>query len=537
MFKELVFGIFGGLGLFVYGIHIMGDGLQRVAGDKFRNVLKALTSNPVKGVLVGACITTLIQSSSATTVLVVGFVNAGLMSLSQSLGVIFGANIGTTITAQIIAFKLTDYALPIIGIGMVLYVFAKKRFWRFSGLFCLGFGILFLGLKIMTSVVGPFASSPAVMNAFVFINGRVLYGLLTGLVVTAVLQSSSVTIGIALGLASVGLLNIEGAIPIILGANIGTCVTVIIAAIGANVASKRTAAAHLLYNIIGAIIFLIVLRPFTLLITRTSHDLLRQIANAHTIMKVIETLIYLPFIGLFVKVVERIIPGEEIVIEAGPKYLERHLINTPIFALDAASKEITRMAQSAKVMVDEAAGGFLNLDDKILKNLPQREDALDGLQESITDYLMMLTQRDLSEEEARRIPALLHSVNDIERIGDHSENIMELAVRRINSGLPFSQSAVDEVKKMLFYIDDMIICAIEALSENSVEKAKKVLRLEDKVNELTELFRKNHIDRLGQNKCNVLSGIIFLDMISNFEKIGDHITNVAQAVMGRLQWN
>ena len=340
-----------------------------------------------------------------------------------------------------------------------------------------------------------------------------------------------------LGFASIGLITTEGAIPIILGANIGTCITIIIASIGANVTAKRTAAAHLIYNIIGAVIFLVVLKPFTQLVTYTSHNLLRQIANAHTIMKVIETLIYLPFIGLFAKVVERIVPGEEIVIETGPKYLEKHLINTPIFALDAASKEIIRMAEAAKVMVDEASAGFLNLDEKILKNLPKREEALDGLQESITDYLMLLTQRDLSEEEARRIPALLHSVNDIERIGDHSENIMEIALRRINSDLPFSQDAIDEIKLMLSYIDDMLQYSIDSLSSNSIEKAEEVLRLENRINEFTEALRKNHIDRLGQNKCNVLSGIMFLDMVSNFEKIGDHITNIAQAVMGRLQWD
>jgi phosphate:Na+ symporter len=537
MVKELVFGIFGGLGLFVYGIHIMGDGLQRVAGDRFRNVLKALTSNPIKGVLVGTGITALIQSSSATTVLVVGFVNAGLMTLAQSLGVIFGANVGTTITAQIIAFKLTDYALPIVGIGMIFYIFARKRFWKFLGLFCLGFGILFLGLSIMTSVVKPFADHPAVMNAFVSVNSRVFYGFLVGVIITALLQSSSVTVGIVLGLASIGLINIEGAIPIILGANIGTCITIIIASIGANIASKRTAAAHLLYNIIGAVIFLSILAPFTRFISHNSYGLLRQIANAHTIMKVVETLIFLPFIGLFAKAVERIVPGEEVIIETGPQYLEKHLINTPIFALDAASKEIIRMAQSAKIMVDESTAGFLGLDEKILKNLPKREEALDGLQEAITDYLMLLTQRDLSEEEARRIPALLHSVNDIERIGDHSENIMELALRRINSSLPFTQDAIEEIKMMFTHVDEMMQYAIDALNNNSIEKAKEVLRLEDKVNELTERLRKNHIDRLGQNKCNVLSGIVFLDMVSNFEKIGDHITNIAQAVMGRLQWN
>jgi len=225
MNKELIFGIFGGLGLFIYGIHLMGDGLQRVAGDKFRNILKMLTSNVFKGVLVGTGITALVQSSSATTVMVVGFINAGLMTFVQSLGVIFGANIGTTITAQIIAFKLTSYALPIIGIGMILNIFAKKRFWKFLGLFLLGFGILFLGLKIMTTAVRPLADNPAITHAFLAINDRLIYGVLLGAAVTAIVQSSSVTTGIVLGFVSVGLLNLHGAIPIILGANIGTCVT------------------------------------------------------------------------------------------------------------------------------------------------------------------------------------------------------------------------------------------------------------------------------------------------------------------------
>ena len=537
MTKELIFGLFGGLGLFIYGIHLMGDGLQRVAGDKFRNVLKALTSHPFKGVLVGAGITALIQSSSATTVMVVGFVNAGLMTLTQSLGVIFGANIGTTITAQIIAFKLTDYALPVIGVGMVLNVFSKKRFWKFLGLFFLGFGILFLGLHIMTSVVEPLAKNPAVTNAFLSINNRVFYGVLIGAGITALIQSSSVTVGIVLGLVSIGLINIDGAIPIILGANIGTCATVMLASIGTTISAKRAAIAHLLYNIIGAVLFLIILKPFTALITHTSSSVVRQCANAHTIMKIIETCIYLPFIGVFVKVVEKIIPGKEIIIETGPKYLEKHLINTPVFALDAATKEITRMAYQAKEMVNEAADGFFNLDEKALKHLPQREEALDSLQESVTDYLTSLTQRDLSEEESRRIPALLHSVNDIERIGDHSENLMELAMRRIEGNLPFTADALDEIKLMLTKIDAMIDGSIKALSTNSIEDAEGVLDIEIEVDELTEKLRQNHIDRLGKHECNVRSGIVFLDMVSNFEKIGDHIANVAQAVKGRLQWS
>jgi len=537
MTKELFFGIFGGLGLFIYGIHLMGDGLQRVAGDKFRNILKALTSTPLKGVLVGAGITALVQSSSATTVMVVGFVNAGLLTLVQSLGVIFGANIGTTITAQIIAFRLTDYALPIIGVGMVLNIFAKKRFWKFLGLFFLGFGILFLGLSIMTNVVKPLAKDPAVMQAFVALNNRVFYGVLLGAAVTALIQSSSVTVGIVLGLMSINLISINGAIPIILGANIGTCVTVMLASIGTTISARRAAIAHLLYNIIGAILFLIILKPFTLLVVRTSTDAVRQCANAHTMFNVINALIFMPFVGLYAKLIEKIVPGKEVIIEVGPKYLEKHLINTPVFALDAATKEIMRMAVHAKEMVNEAALGFLNSDERVLKNLPKREEALDNLQEAVTDYLMVLTQRDLSEEESKRIPALLHSVNDIERVGDHSENLMELAIRRIESGLPFTESALDEIKLMLGKIDSMLDGAIKALNTNSINDAKEVLKIEDDVNELTEKLRQNHIERLGKGECKVRSGIVFLDIISNFEKIGDHVSNVAEAVMDRLQWN
>ena len=537
MTKELVFGIFGGLGLFIYGIHLMGDGLQRVAGDRFRNILKILTSNAFKGVLVGTGITALVQSSSATTVMVVGFVNAGLMTLVQSLGVIFGANIGTTITAQIIAFKLTDFALPIIGIGMIMNVFAKKRFWKFLGLFFLGFGILFLGLKIMTSDLKLFAQNPAVINAFVTINDRALYGVLLGAAVTGIIQSSSATTGIVLGLVSINLLTIQGAIPIILGANIGTCVTVMIASIGVNITAKRAAVAHLLFNIIGTAIFLIILKPFTRIVTITSSSAIRQCANAHTIFNLTNALIFLPFVSLFAKLVEKIVPGKEIIIETGPKYLEKHLINTPVFALDAATKEIVVMADHAKEMVIEAADGFINLDEKALKNLPKREEALDSLQEAITNYLMSLTQRDLSEEESKRIPALLHSVNDIERVGDHSENLMELAIRRIEKNLPFTEEAIDEIKLMLSKIYIMLESAINALAANSVEDAEKVLLIEHEVNDLTEKLRQNHIDRLGKAACNVRSGIIFLDIISNLEKIGDHITNVAQAVIGKLQWD
>ena len=389
----------------------------------------------------------------------------------------------------------------------------------------------------MTSDLKLFSQNPVVINAFIAINDKVFYGVLVGAAVTGIIQSSSATTGIVLGLVSINLLSIQGAIPIILGANIGTCVTVMLASIGANITARRTAVAHLLFNVIGTVIFLVILKPFTRLVTITSSSTIRQCANAHTLFNVTNALIFLPFAGLYARLIEKIVPGEVFLIETGPKYLEKHLINTPVFALDAATKEIVVMADHAKEMVAEAADGFLNNNEKALKNLPIREEALDSLQEAITNYLMSLTQRDLSEEESRRIPALLHSVNDIERIGDHSENLMELAIRKIEEKLPFSKDALDEIILMLDKINSMLDGAITALTTNSVKDAEKVLSTENEVDELTEKLRQNHIDRLGKRTCNVRSGIVFLDMISNLEKIGDHITNVAQAVIGRLQWD
>lgn len=536
MVKELIFGLAGGLGLFIYGIYLMGEGLQNTAGDKMRRCLNALTKNPFFGMITGAFITSIVQSSSAITVMVLGFVNAGLMTLAQAIGVIFGVNIGTTITAQIIAFKLTEYALPAVAIGAALYLFVNKRAWKYFGLFVLGFGVLFLGLNIMTAAIKPISGDPAVQNAFVNFSHNPLLGVLTGLIVTAILQSSSVTTGMVIALASTGLFDLRAAIPMIFGCNIGTCITAIIASVGTTISARRTALVHVLFNVTGTLIFLPALPFFYNFVVVTSNDISRQIANAHTLFNVLNTIIFIPFTGVFAKVVTKILPGKDTLIDTRPQYLEKHLLHTPAIALEASMKEVIRMNNLACDMINDAMKGFRDNDIKSLELIPKKEVAVDNLQEAITNYLMELMQKELSPEVANKIPSLLHSVNDIERIGDHSENLMELSERRISLSLPFTKEALQEIEEMYSLIMKMGNGVAKALDSNNADEAKLVLDMEKQVNKFTQQLKDNHIERLSKGKCKVLSGIIFLDMISNFEKIGDHLTNVAQAIIGKLRW-
>ncbi|MFA5356638.1 MAG: Na/Pi cotransporter family protein [Candidatus Omnitrophota bacterium] len=538
MMKEIIFGVIGGLGLFIYGIHEMSEGLHKACGEKMRNILHSLTGGPKRGVLVGAGITSLIQSSSATTVMVIGFVNAGLMNLSQALGVIFGANIGTTITAQLIAFKLTDYALPIIGVGMAMLMLSKKKTHKHIGEFMLGFGILFLGLNILTTVVKPLGQYPAFENILISFGNSPFLGILAGAVVTAVFQSSSVTTGMVLGLAIAGLIDLRAAIHLILGCNIGTCVTALIASIGTGISARRAALAHVMFNILGVLIFLPFLGPFQEFIAGFSQQLPRQIANAHTFFNVINVVIFVPFIPLYAKLLTRIMPGkEEEEVEYLPKYLDRRLLNTPPIALDAAIKEIIRTLGLTQRMLDIAIDSFVKNDSRSLEKITRREEAVDSLREAITNYLVQLMQQELSSGESRKIPPLIHAINDVERIGDHAENLRDLAQQKIDDRMPFSVTAVDELKNMYADINRMINCCVNALGTNNVDEAKVVLEKECHVNTLRDRLKDNHVKRLEQGQCRVLSGVIFLDMISNLEKIADHLTNVAQAVIEGLQWD
>ena len=542
--KEIIFGIIGGLGLFLFGMKLLSEGFQKLAGTKLRQILKFLTDKALVGVVTGAIVTGIIQSSSATTVMVVGFVNAGLLALRQAISVIMGANIGTTITAQIIAFKIDQYALPAIGLGFALSVLAKKKTWRFWGQVLLGFGVLFLGLFIMKEILGPLKENPLIRQALVNFSANPLLGILAGAIITAIVQSSSATVGLIMAMAFNGLLTFPAAIALMLGADIGTTVTAQIASIGTNLTARRAAWAHTLFNVLGVSYMLIFVyngwfARFIEFITPgdVNANIMRHIANAHVAFKFVNAAVFLPFTGLLEKVCCWVVPGEIEELPAEPKFLERHLLNTPSVALDQATKELVRMTAVAQDAVSCAMKGFFNQDRRLLGKVSRQEEAVDNLQKEITQYLVEISQRSLTPGESEKLPTLLHSVNDIERIGDHAENLQELAERAVEEKLPFSQQALKEIHLVYDEVNSMIDDVRRALQDDNREHAQKALAREKTLNRLQLELRQNHIQRLSEGKCFVLSGIIFLDFINNLEKIGDHLTNVAQAVMGSFQWD
>jgi len=532
---QLVFGLIGGLALFVYGMTILSDGLKKAFGDKIRNIIKVLTTNRFSGVLVGIIITSIIQSSSATSILAIGFVNSGLMTFTQSLGIIFGANIGTTITTQIIAFELTKYCLPILTIGFLLNFVCKKRIWKNIGLTLLGLGILFLGMSIMSEAIIPFADNPIVKDIFIKFSTNPFLGILVGVIFTAIVQSSSVGMGLILTLSSVGLMNLNGAIPIILGCNIGTCVTAILASIGTNINAKRTAIGHLIFNILGILLFLPFTKYFHSIVTLTSTNIMRQCANAHTIFNITSTLLILPFIGLFAKLIMKLIPnkGDE---ECDPfemKHLDDHLLSTPSVAIDATIKEILETLEITDKMIELATEGFFGKAE-LLDKIEKKEDIVDYRREKITEYLVRLMEQTLTHEESQKIPKLLHVINDVEKIGDHAMNLRNLARRKHENNLPFTGDSIGEIVQIHQTLKDMIKQTKDALSYIDVEKAKLIYDTEHKINNQRQQFKKNHIKRLQSKKCHHVSGIVFLDMINNMEKIGDFLTNIADAIVDEL---
>ena len=542
--KEIIFGIIGGLGLFLFGMRLLSEGFQKLAGTKLRQILKFLTNKTIVGILTGALVTGIIQSSSATTVMVVGFVNAGLLALKQAIGVIIGANIGTTITAQIIAFKIDQYALPAIGLGFALFILAKKKAWKFWGQVLLGFGLLFLGLLIMKQGLGPLRENSLAREALVNFSANPLLGIAAGAIITAIIQSSSATIGLIMVMAFNGLLSFPASVALMLGANIGTTITAQLASIGTNLTARRAAWAHTLFNLLGVGCMLVFVyngwfARFIVFITPgdVNTNIMRHIANAHVVFKSFNAIVFLPFIGLLEKICYWVVPGEIEELPAEPKFLERHLLDTPPLALDQAAKELVRMAGIAQDAISCAMGGFFERNARLLARVSTREEAVDNLQREITQYLVEVSQRNLTPEEAEKLPALLHSVNDIERVSDHAENLQELAERALEEKLPFTEKALEELQLVYNEVNSMVEEVKSALQNDSHEYAQKALVREQTLNRLQMELRQNHIQRLNEGKCFILSGIIFLDFINNLEKIGDHLTNVAQAVMGSFQWD
>ena len=553
--KGIIITVLGGLAIFIYGMKQMTDGLQLVAGDKMKSILNFFTKNRFAAVIAGTLVTGVIQSSSACTVMVVGFVNAGLLSLEQAIGVVFGANIGTTVTAQLISFKLGLIAFPCIALGVILMMVSKRFIVRGWASVMMGFGMLFFGLGIMSGALKIIAKFPSIVGFFSQFDcsplnggsmplGAVLGAVAIGTLMTVLIQSSSATIGIALALASSGLINFYTAVPLILGDNIGTTVTANLAALGGNRRAKQTAFAHFIFNAFGAS-YMIILFYFTWngypifmeLINNITpgnvfegENVVRHIAMAHSMFNIFNVLLFLPFIALIAKFCNFIIPIPE-----GEKetiiYLEPHLLDTPSVAIEQTIQSIRYMVKESWKMVTCSMEDCFwkgEVDEDLKRKLEDREERIDKLQKDITKYLVQLTERPLSEPQAAIIPYLMHCTNDAERIADHTENIIALTIRVTESQNKLSGDALEDLKTLWVTLQQQaehVIAALDSTSKTEVKLAKKI---DMEVDKLADKLESNHVERLNAKSCKVDAGIIFIEMVAELEKIGDHFANIAE---------
>lgn len=512
----------------------MSEGLQKTAGDRMRSLLAKYTSNPILGVLVGIVVTGLIQSSSGTTVLTIGLINAGLLTLRQAIGIIFGANIGTTVTAFIIGIKIEDYALPIIALGAVfLFFFSKKRF-QYIGQVIFGFGALFLGLSTMSSGVKPLQDLQVFTDFIVQMEGIPVLGVLVGTIFTVIVQSSSATIGILQSIADEGMISLYGALPVLFGDNIGTTITAVLASIGASVAARRASLVHVIFNVAGTILFMLILPLVHDAVLWLGQDvnIRMQIAYAHAMFNITNTLTFLPLIPVLAWIVTKLVPGKMVEIEFRAKYLDERLLANPSIALGQAKHEIIRMGSVARDMLNDASEYFFNKDEKVANLALQKEQLINELDRKITEYMVKIQQSNLTADESAKASILMQTINDIERIGDHAENIVELAESRISQKVEFSEDAEKDLRDMLQLADHVVSKALHALEHDDEQAAEEVLTSEVELDRMESVFRKAHINRLNQGACSGNSGAIFLDIISNLERIGDHSKNIAQYILG-----
>ncbi len=554
--QQLIFGLLGGLGMFLFGMKIMSEGLQKIAGNKMRKILAALTNNRFIGALVGVAVTAIIQSSSATTVMVVGFVNTGLLTLIQAIGVVLGANVGTTITAQLIAFNVGQFALPAVGLGAGLKLFSKNKKYAYIGEIILGFGLLFLGLAALKHAFIPLKTSVEFQQLFLLVGDYRLLGVLIGALVTIIVQSSSATIGITLVLASSGLLTFEASVALILGENIGSTITTNIAAIGANLAAKRTAFSHFLFNVLGVLYILILMPVFMRLVTvMTPGDadfviqtqaqassyaaqigdkpyMARHIANAHTLFNVINTLIFLPLIGFLAKISTLVIRGRDDHENLQVKFIDDRVLNTPPVAIGQARRETKRMGQIVLEMVEETS---LFLEDghyKRISTLKQKEQLANVLQREILDFLVKLSQRAISAETSESLGSLMEIVNNLERIGDHCEDIWMLGLQKYDEKIVFSHLGENEVGQISDTTCEFLQFVFNALESEDRTISAKAIEYEDAIAALEDSLRKNHVKRLHTGECAVQPGLVFIDILHNYEKIGHLTYNISEAITG-----
>ena len=525
----------GGLGLFLFGIRTMGDGLENAAGAKLKRMLEVLTGNRFLAVLVGFVVTAIIQSSTATTVMVVGFVNAGMMSLAQAVGVIMGANIGTTVTSLLIALNFSSVAAAAVLVGVILMLASKKTVVKNLGAIFTGFGLLFLGIDMMSDSMAPLRESAGFMNFIVTVSEsplRPLFGIILGIVMTAVLQSYSASVGVLQTLAMQGLVPLKFSVFVLFGQNIGTCLTALFSTVGAKKNSKRAAVIHLLFNLIGTGIFILIalLTPYVEWIEKLSPDPMAQIAISHIVFNIVSTVIMFPFANVLVKLSCLLVPGkDDSESEMHCKFIDDRLLNTPPFAVMQVSKEVARMAKLARDNFETSAHALINRSDKDLDKVMENEEIINYLNHHITSYLVKLNALDITDSDSDYIARVFHAINDIERVGDHAINLAEAAQHNIGEGLKFSDPAREELNQLCGSVVTLLERSMAAFDNQSLSdnEAKELSDLEEHIDDLTLECQDSHIFRLNRKECNTEAGMLYLNTITDFERVGDHAINIA----------
>ena len=525
----------GGLGLFLFGIRTMGDGLENAAGAKLKRMLEVLTGNRFLAVLVGFVVTAIIQSSTATTVMVVGFVNAGMMSLAQAVGVIMGANIGTTVTSLLIALNFSSVAAAAVLVGVILMLASKKTVVKNLGAIFTGFGLLFLGIDMMSDSMAPLRESAGFMNFIVTVSEsplRPLFGIILGIVMTAVLQSSSASVGVLQTLAMQGLVPLKFSVFVLFGQNIGTCLTALFSTVGAKKNSKRAAVIHLLFNLIGTGIFILIalLTPYVEWIEKLSPDPMAQIAISHIVFNIVSTVVMFPFAKVLVKLSCLLVPGkDDSESEMHCKFIDDRLLNTPPFAVMQVSKEVARMAKLARDNFETSAHALINRSDKDLDKVMENEEIINYLNHHITSYLVKLNALDITDSDSDYIARVFHAINDIERVGDHAIHLAEAAQHNIGEGLKFSDPAREELNQLCGSVVTLLERSMAAFDNQSLSdnEAKELSDLEEHIDDLTLECQDSHIFRLNRKECNTEAGMLYLNTITDFERVGDHAINIA----------
>ena len=535
-FQQMAFTFLGGLGLFLFCIKYMGDGLQIAAGDRLKYILDKYTTSPFLGVLVGIFVTALIQSSSGTSVITIGLVGAGLLTLRQAIGIIMGANIGTTITTFIIGFNISAYALPILFIGAFCLFFVKIEKVNNAGRILFGFGGVFFSLTLMSGAMAPLKYLPAFKDVMVSLSGSPILGVFIGTTITVLVQASSATISILQNIYQEGLIPLKAALPVLFGDNIGTTITAIIAVIGSNTSAKRLAASHVMFNVIGTLIFLIFLSPFSIFVAKMEQILhlnpKMAIAFAHGSFNMMTTVLLFPFIGVLEYLVVKIIKDKkEDEEEAYKTTLDPALITAPVIALGQVKQELITMTGFALKNFKTSVSYFFDRDEKLFEKVEKREEKINTVDQEITKYLALLSKQDFGEKEGEEIATYLDLCRDIERVGDHAHGIVKDVKYGISKKFKFSDTAYAEIRELEEIVENMIATATVALKESSIDKAVEVIDLHNKEREKEKKIRKNHIKRLSEQTCEIKAGLSFVDLVLHFTRIADHTRNIAERVL------